>query len=83
MRQQYFCDRANRYDRDHGEPFIIHICDRCGAEIGEIDSIIYSDVSNREGGALAHLELCKSCASQLYEWMRGADIALDETLWDE
>ena len=71
-------DKTNNYDRKPGEPKVIHICDRCGAEISHIDDIIYSEVTNRLGGLLSTAELCPACAGQLSEFLGGRDIQLDE-----
>ena len=71
------------YRNRHDDPKVVHICDRCGAEISRIDTIVYSEVVNRLGGLLSTMELCPACAGQLNEWMNGTDIAIDEVPEDE
>ena len=83
MRQQGISDKTNTYDRKEGEPKVIHICDRCGAEISHIDNIVYSEVVNRLGGLLSTAELCPACAGQLSEWLGGVDIQMEEVREDE
>ena len=78
MKQMFLSDHSNIYDRRKGEPFIIHLCDRCGCEISKIDEIVYCEIANRLGGTLASMELCPACSAQLYDWVRGKDVILEE-----
>lgn len=90
MRQQGITDKTNIYERPKGTPKVVHICDRCGAEISSIDGIIYNEVTNRMGGLLSTAELCPACAAQLSEFLGGTDIQIveipdedyNESFWD-
>lgn len=57
----------------------VHVCDRCGAEIGSPDSMIYVGLQNRKGGVLVpDVELCFACGAELAEWLKGEDFFLPD-----
>lgn len=68
MKQQSLTDRFNWTAHYLKKPKVVHICDRCGAEIGRIDLAVYMDITNRDGVTILTQELCFDCASTLVEW---------------
>ena len=54
----------------HPEERVVHVCDRCGREIPNVDSATYIEVLDRNGRLRMGQELCWDCAVALTDWAK-------------
>ena len=68
MYQQQLSDYYNKLTYFNNKEKVIHVCDRCGEELHNIDFAVYFDLTDRNGATVIRQELCYNCAMELCDW---------------
>ena len=68
MKQLSLGDHYNRLTYFSGRDKVVHICDRCGQVVKNLDLMVYLDVTDRSGATAIRQELCYDCAIELVDW---------------
>lgn len=54
------------------------VCDRCGEEIPNPDTVLYLLLEDRGGKTIVNMEICRSCGAELADWLNGLELPAPE-----